>query len=431
MDVKHRNTISSGSYFIVIIHRPKYNIPMQILQVYKYELKPNGQQVRDMRHFASACRFVSNKALALQKDLYAIDQKSRFSYTKFANFLPLWRKELLWLNKAPSQALQQTIKNLEFAYINLFGKHIDFPRFKKKGSSDSFRYPQGFKLDQENGRVFLPKLGWIRYRNNRDILGRAKNITVSGKGGKWYLSVQTEHEVEQSVHPATSIVGIDVGIARFATLSDGTYIEPLNNFKHHQRRLARVQWIMSYKTKFSNNWTKARTRVQRIHTTIANIRRDFVHKNPTTISKNHALVCIEDLQVKNLSKSAAGIFDAPERNVRAKSSLNRLILDQGWAEFWRQLGYKQSWLDGDVLTIPPRNTSRRCHVCDHTHADNRMTQANFECVECGFAEDADLVGATNILVVGHAVLACGGTVQQGHPMKQESTEAIRHELVHA
>jgi putative transposase len=124
-----------------------------------------------------------------------------------------------------------------------------------------------------------------------------------------------------------------VGIARFATLSDGTVIEPLNSFKKHQARLKRYQRRMARKVKFSNNWKKAKAKVAKVTSTIANARRDFLHKASTTISKNHAVVCIEDLQVRNMSKSAAGTIEKPGRNVGAKSGLNRAILDQGWSAF--------------------------------------------------------------------------------------------------
>ncbi|HHU93722.1 MAG TPA: helix-turn-helix domain-containing protein, partial [Alcaligenaceae bacterium] len=146
---------------------------MKRLQAYQYELKPNGAQRRDMRRFAGACRFVFNRALAWQKDRYAADSTTKFSYTVLANFLPAWKKdkETEWLKHSPSQCLQQALKDLERAYKNFFAKRADFPRFKKKGQSDSFRYPQGCKLDQENSRIFLPKLGWVRYRNSRDVLG--------------------------------------------------------------------------------------------------------------------------------------------------------------------------------------------------------------------------------------------------------------------
>lgn len=399
---------------------------MQRLQAYKYELKPNGEQQRNMRRFAGSCRFVFNKALAMQKALYEQGEK-KLGYAGLCKALTAWRnsEDTAWLADAPVHPLQQTLKDLERAYTNFFAKRADFPRFKKKGMGDSFRYPDAkqFKIDAGNSRVFLPKLGWIRYRNSRELLGAAKNITVSSNGGKWFVSIQTEREIAEPVHPSDSIIGIDVGITRFATLSDGSFIEPLNTFRKHEQRLARYQRAMSRKTKFSNNWKKAKAKVQKLHARIANVRRDFLHKTSTTISQNHAIVCIEDLQVRNMSKSAAGSSEAPGRNVKAKSGLNKSILDQGWFEFRRQLEYKQVWRGGEVLAVPPRNTSRTCPCCGHVSAENRQTQAEFACVECGYENNADLVGAINVLAAGHAVLACGGMVQSGRPAKQEPAEA--------
>ncbi len=407
---------------------------MKRLQAYKYELKPNGQQLRDMRRFSGSCRFVFNKALALQKANHEAGNKF-IGYVAMAKQLTAWRNspDTAWLSQAPVHPLQHALKDLERAYKNFFAKRADFPRFKKKGMGDSFRYPDAkqFKIDAGNSRVFLPKLGWLRYRNSRELLGTAKNITVSSNGGKWFVSIQTEREVAEPVHPSASIVGIDVGITRFATLSDGSFIEPLNTFRKHEQRLARYQRAMSRKTKFSNNWKKAKARVQKLHTRIANVRRDFLHKTTTTISQNHAMVCIEDLQVRNMSKSAAGSSEAPGRNVRAKSGLNKAILDQGWFELRRQLEYKQGWRGGEVLAVPPRNTSRTCPACGHVSAENRQTQAKFACVECGFEANADLVGAINVLAAGHAVLACGGMAQSGRPVKQEPAEATTQELAHA
>ncbi|MDP1595939.1 MAG: transposase [Methylotenera sp.] len=137
------------------------------------------------------------------------------------------------------------------------------------------------------------------------------------------------------------------------------------------------------------------------------------------------MIVIEDLQISNMSKSAKGTIETKGRNVKAKSGLNRSILDQGWFEFRRQLEYKQAWAGGQVLAVNPRNTSRTCPCCKHVSADNRTTQAKFECVECGYAENANLVGAINILAAGHAVLACGVTVQQCRTVKHEPVEGLR------
>ena len=400
---------------------------MRRLQAFKFELMPNGEQQRDMRRFAGSCRFVYNKALALQKENYEAGGKF-IGYVAMAKHLTEWRNggETPWLKDAPVHPLQHALKDMERAYKNFFAKRAAFPKFKKRGQRDSFRYPdpKQFKLDQPNGRIFLPKLGWMRLRLSRPVPGELRNATVSFKAGKWCVSIQTEREVEQPVPHATSAIGIDVGIARFATMSDGTFVAPLNSFKKHEARLRRCQRAMSRKVKFSNNWKKATTRVQRIHARIANARRDYLHKATTTISKNHAMVCIEDLQVRNMSRSAAGSIDAPGRNVRAKSGLNKAILDQGWFEFRRQLEYKLAWNGGWLVAVPPANTSRTCPACGYVSAENRTTQEKFACVECSYAENADVVGALNILARGHRVAACGEPVQSGRSVKQEPAEAI-------
>jgi putative transposase len=399
---------------------------MRRLQAFKYELMPTGDQQRDMRRFAGACRFVFNKALALQKANYEAGGKF-IGYVAMARHLTAWRNgaDTPWLRDAPVHPLQHALKDLERAYKNFFARRADYPRFKKKGQRDSFRYPdpKQIKLDQANGRIFLPKLGWLRYRNSRGVLGTVKNVTVSLSCGKWFVSIQTEREVEPPVPSATSAIGIDMGIARFATLSDGTFHAPLNSFRRHETALRKAQRAMSRKTKFSSNWKRAKARVQRIHARTGNARRDYLHKSTTTISQNHAMVCIEDLQVRNMSRSAAGSTEAPGSHVRAKSGLNKSILDQGWFEFRRQLDYKLAWNGGWLIAVPPQNTSRMCPDCGHVSADSRRTQARFECVECGFEENADLVGAINILRAGHARLACRDTSPEVGASAQEPAEA--------
>ena len=410
---------------------------MQRLQAFKYELMPNGRQQRDMRRFAGACRFVFNKALALQQASHAAGAKF-MNYVALANKLPDWKREFQWLRQAPSQALQQVLKDLERAYKNFFEKRAAFPKFKKKGQRESFRFPQGFKIDPPNSRIFLPKLGWLRYRNSRDILGAPKNITVSQSGGKWFASIQTEREVEQPVPTATSAIGIDVGIIRFAALSDGRFIEALNSFKKHEKRLAKYQRRMSRKTRFSKNWHKAKCRVQKVHTQIANARKDFMHKKTAEISKNHAMVAVEDLQIKNMSQSASGNAEKPGKNVAAKSGLNKSILDQGWFEFRRQLDYKLEWQGGILIAVPPQYTSQTCPCCGHVAKANRKTQAQFECVDCGYKNNADVVGAMNILARGYRAAACGengsGSVRKNRTkpvsVKQEPTEAAGCEATH-
>ena len=395
-------------------------------QAYKFQLKTNLSQARQMRSFAGACRFVFNQALALQKAKYEAGNK-KLSYADLCAELLTLKSSNPWLGESPSQTLQQSLKDLERSYTNFFAKRADFPRFKKKGLSSSFRFPQGCKLDQANNRIFLPKLGWMHYRNSREVLGEVKNVTVSHSCGHWYISVQTEREVSDAKHPSTSAIGVDMGIAQFATLSDGHVFAAVNSFKQKQKQLARYQRAFSRKVKFSQNWKKQKSKIGKLHQTIANIRKDYLHKTTTIISQNHAMIVIEDLQVKNMSKSASGNLNKPGRHVKAKSGLNRSILDQGWFEFRRQIEYKQVWRGGDVLAVPPQYTSQRCSCCGTVSKENRQSQAKFACIACGYQANADVNAAMNILAAGHAVLACGEIVQQDNSVKQELTEETSHE----
>ena len=403
---------------------------MQRLQAFKYELRPSGQQQRQMRRFAGSCRFVFNKALALQKAHYEAGG-TFIGYVAMAKHLTAWRNgaQTPWLKDAPVHPLQHALKDLERAYKNFFAQRAAFPKFKRKGCSESFRYPDAkqFKLDEANSRIFLPKLGWMRLRLSRPVLGKLCNATVSQSGGKWFISIQTEREVDQPVPQAVSAVGIDMGIARFATFSDGSFLEPLASFKRHEIRLRRYQRAMSRKVKFSSNWKKAKAKVQRLHTRIADCRKDYLHKATSAISQNHAMVCIEDLQVKNMSKSARGNAEKAGKSVKAKCGLNKAILDQGWFEFRRQLQYKLAWNGGMLIAVPPHNTSRTCPCCSHVSADNRKTQAQFRCMQCGHAENADVVGAINVLRAGHARLACGEDVSRARPARALRAASAKQE----
>jgi transposase len=276
----------------------------------------------------------------IQKENYEAG-KTFTCYVAMAKQLTEWRNsaETPWLKEAPCHPLQHALKNLDRAYKNFFAKRADFPRFKRRGMGSGFRYPDPLqiKLDEANSRIFLPKLGWMRYRKSREIVGEVRNVTVTQSGTKWFVSIQTEREVNPPQCTATTPVGIDVGIVRFATL--------------------------------------------------------------------------------------AGTKESPGKQVRQKSNLNRSILDQGWGMFRRQLEYKLNQNGGMLLAVPPANTSRTCPSCDHISEHNRKTQSQFECVQCGYKNNADVVGALNILERGHRLLACGEIVHLGYSKKKEPTKA--------
>ncbi len=383
---------------------------MIIQKTFRYRLEPTRDQGQIFARFAGCCRYVFNMALAARKMAYEQAGKT-LSFVDQCRSLTELKKAggTAWLAEVHSQVLQQALKDLDAAYQHFFrrvkqGEAPGFPRFKKKGIKDSFRYSQGIKV--RDSHVYLPKIGWVRFRNSRPIEGKIQQATVKRDGDHWFVCFSCEIGVPDPVHPSDSAVGIDLGVVSFASLSDGTQIEPLGSFRKHEARLAQTQRKLSRKRKGSRNRSRLRATVHRLQAHIANARKDFLHKLSTTLCKNHALIVVEDLNVKGMSASASGTAEKPGRNVQAKSGLNKSIQDQGWSMFRSMLEYKAKWLGGQVVAINPANTSRACPACGEVDADNRKTQTEFRCVHCGHSDQADVNAARNILRAGLARLAC-------------------------
>lgn len=423
-------------------------------QAFKFELMPNGEQTRKMRQFAGCRRFVYNKAFALNQARYTAKEK-RLNWAALDKLLPQWKREHEFLADAPSQALQHALKDLERAYERFFadvkkgyriapsdkklrralrkqGVSMAYPpAFKKKGKDESFRFPQGFKSDNANGRFLLPKLGWMRYRKSREVLGEVCNVTISQKCGKWFASIQTEREVEIPKHPSTSDVAIDMGVAVFATLSTAETFGMPDTARLEERKKF-LQRRLKNKKKFSSNWKKLHIRIRKLDRRVTDIRNNCRHQFTNAVTKKHSVVYGDDLAIKNMSKSAKGTAEEPGKNVKAKSGLNRVLLAQGIYEVDRQFEYKSLWRGGTYIPCPPAFGSQRCPCCGHIAKENRKSQALFECVDCGFTRNADFVATLNKLEAGRAFVACGefpswtrfgalGT----NSVKQEPTEATQ------
>ncbi|RLD50471.1 MAG: transposase, partial [Bacteroidetes bacterium] len=348
-------------------------------------------------------------------------------YTELAFWLRLWKRsdEYGFLKDCPSQVLQQKLMDLDRAFRDCFDRSQPLKRlpvFKRKGTGEGIRFPQGFRI--ENRRIFLPKIGWVGFHKSREIEGAIKNITITRKADRWYASIQTEQDIEIQNHPCESEIGIDAGIKCFAAFSDGTLVEGVNSFRRHEDTLAREQRKLARKERGSQNWKKQKRKISRLHHTISNVRSDFLHKLSTETSQNHARVFVEGLQIRNMSASGRGTIEEPGRNVRAKSGLNKAILDQGWFEFRRQLDYKLFWKGGMLVEVNPRHTSQRCSCCGHTSKENRLSQAEFECIACGYEENADVNAAKNIKTVGQTEMVCeanhvGGRQQEPVGTREE------------
>lgn len=362
-----------------------------------------------------AGRFIWNKALAM--NLWRLENGYALMwYAEMSKMLTLWKQseEMAFLQQQSAQGLQQKLKDLDQAFKDAFDKdqrNKHLPVFKKKGkSTESVRFPSGVAIVGDHNVAKLPKVGEVKFRRSRKVAGLIRSATVSRRCGHWYIAFLCKVTTVPT-SKATSVAGIDMGIVRFATITDGvnhSFIAPLNAFRQSEKRLAKAHRAMDRKKLFSNNWQKQKARVAKIQTHIAHQRLDFLHKASTKLSKNHALIVVENLKVGNMSRSARGSVEQPGKKVAAKAGLNKSILDQGWGMFVDQLDYKLAWQHGTFIKVDPRNTSRCCPACGHTSADNRKTQASFVCMDCGFVENADVVGAINVLSRGLRAIACGG-----------------------
>ena len=174
-----------------------------------------------------------------------------------------------------------------------------------------------------------------------------------------------------------------------------------------QDKNKRLHRNLSRKKKFSKNWGKARRKLNCHYRHLANKRKDALHKSSTILAKNHSLIVMEGLKVKQMTKSAKGTLENPGTNVSAKRGLNRSILAMAWSLFAQMLKYKMEWYGGKLLFIDPKYTSQRCSCCGYTSRSNRLTQSKFVCGQCGHHENADFNASKNILAEGHSVLACG------------------------
>jgi putative transposase len=382
---------------------------------YRYRLDPSAAQQAFFRRIAGAVRFVWNWGLAQRTQLWAVvkdlskeDRRAhRLTVNDQINQLPALKQQFPFLALAPSHCLQQVLRNLDSAFERFFAKEADYPCFRRKGERVSFRFPDPTQFTIDEREVDLPKVGRVRYRNSRAILGRIKQATVSWDGLHWHISVLSEREVGPVDPPRLGAVGIDLGIAQSVTCSTGQVVHFPVPGPADLTRLDRLQRRISRRRRGSRRRERARIAYLRFHRHVVQRRVDAMHKTTTILAKNHGLVVIEDLSVRSMTASARGTKDAPGRNVRAKAALNQALQAQAFGEFRRQLTYKCEWYGSRLVAVRPAYTSQQCARCGWVDAANRPSQASFACRLCGHRAHADHNAAVNILAAGTAVAAQG------------------------
>jgi len=392
------------------------------LKAYRFQLQPKPAQAASLVAWSHALRFVWNWMLAQRRDAFkASEGRVRVGYNDQAAQLPAMKEVFAWLSLLPSQSLQQTLLNLDQAFVNFFEGRTGYPDFKRRcGPPPGIRWPQGVQL---NGRcVWLPKLGWVKARISRPVDGVIKNATVRFDGLRWHVSIQVAQEVGVPARSEAPWIGIDLGIVESLATSDGRLFRLPVATREEERRHSMLCRRVSRCVPGSRRHAKAKRRRLVFVRGIRNRVNDARHKLTTTLAKNHGHIVAEGLALRLLSRSARGCVEAPGKNVGAKATLNRALLGQGHAETVRQLDYKVGWCGGEIIKVDPAFTSQTCPRCGHVCPENRPARDRFNCVACGHFGHADNVAAINILAAGQAVSARGGP--RG-PAKREPTRLRR------
>ena len=367
---------------------------MKVNCAYKFELILKPEQRAKCAQFVGNCRYVYNKAVEIQ--LRQLETKQPFvSYKELASQLVGWKKDdsSLWLSESPAQTLQQTLKDLDRGLMCFKQRKGGMVRYKARGDCDSFRLPQLLDgdFDEANAHIRIPKIGFVRYRKSRDIQGKVKNLTISIEAGRWYVSVCTEIENFQPQATRDGEVGIDLGIVRTVQLK-------LERNKTSRQKLAKLGKAADFGKKVpSRKRRRLKEKIANLYRRIRNIRKDFMFKTARAIAQKYGWVAIEDLQVRNMTKSARGTIEEPGTNVKAKSGLNRSLQRVAPGAFRRILEWQVFKAGGYVDAVAPQYTSQTCPHCGHVASENRPTQALFCCVKCGLTSNADVVAAENIL----------------------------------
>lgn len=301
---------------------------------------------------------------------------------------------------------QQTLRRLDKAFAAFFarakrGDTPGYPRFRSVNRFDTvtFIHGDGGTYLPDLARVRMQGIGHVKVKQHRDVRGRIKQFSVTRNGRHWYVNVICV-DVPHQVRPVTGeVVGLDRGITHLLADSNGDFVPNPRHARTAHARLAAAQQALSRKRRGSNRRSKAAARVGAQHRKVANTRADHHHKLSRALVDRFDVIVLEDLRIRNMSRSAKGAVDNPGTNVAAKSGLNRSILDAGWYSLEQMIRYKAECAGVDVVSVPAANTSRTCHECGHVSADNRYGE-RFRCVSCGHAAHADTNAARNILRLG-------------------------------
>ncbi|MEV5127487.1 transposase [Streptomyces decoyicus] len=389
---------------------------------YKFLLRPTGRQAGALAAMLADHRSLYNGALQERRDAYTHPSKTKIRYgsqsaqlSGIRSFDP--ERQGRWSFSSQQATLRRLNRSFEAFFRRVqAGEKPGYPRFKGAGHFDTVEFPRdgdGCRWDSAPHdpltRVRFQGVGHVRVHRHRPVRGRVKTVSVKREGKRWFVVLSCDDVPAELLPPTGAVAGIDMGIAHFATTSDGEHVpnprcgrKNAEALAHAQRELDRFPKRLKAGTRTKKH-RRAAGKVAKLHAKISRQRVDHAHKTALAIVRSFDVIAHEKLRITNMVR-APKARPVPEREgvcrasgAAAKAALNRSIHDAGWGCFLGILAHKAERAGRVVIPVSPRNTSRTCPECGHVSGENRVTQAKFECVACGFAANADHVGALNIL----------------------------------
>jgi len=367
-------------------------------KVFKFRIEPTSAQEAGLSRYAGARRFIFNWALARRKESYQPTGKA-ISWADLSLELTGLKTQpgTEWLKEIDAQLLQQALADCKTGFANFFAKRAGYPRFKsRKDTRQSFRIPQRVKI--EGGRVYLPKIDWIKIRQSQPVDCPTKSATFKRDAcGRWFVTLVTEFDLPEREMPKVrlaDVVGGDVGLNTFLTLSDETpEIDNPRFLRAASRKLRRAQRQLSRRKKGSRNRTKARFEVAKVHDRIAHQRADFTHKLSFLLISNYLALSFESLNTRGL----------------ARTKLAKSVLDAAWGMFFRQIEYKGRWYGRHVVFVGQFFPStKRCSECWQIKENLRLSDREWDCQSCGRHHQRDKNAAKNMQSEGFRILVAAG-----------------------
>lgn len=364
------------------------------MKAIKVQIYPDKRQKEVIAKTVGCCRFVYNWALERKIAFYQSTKKTLGKWTLMGELTKLKAdNDTEWLNEVPSQCLQQAIADLDSAFSHFFRKNNAFPQFKsKRRAKQSFRVPQGFKVNRDTHYLKLPKLGWIRFIDEFHVPGDAdfRFVSVSVEGGKYFAALcYKTADIQMAQHPIEPgrTVGIDLGLMTLATLSDGTKIENPRHLRQHEEVIKEEQRRLSVKKEGTGVYERQKARVNKAHRKVANTRRDFLHKLTTSLVENQdwTSFCVEDLAVQNMQQNHC---------------LAKCIGDVGWRMFRSMMEYKCLVRGKNLIVIGRFDASTKTCTCGRVNHALSLGDREWSCPGCGRTHNRDILAARNIKVFG-------------------------------